>query len=679
MASRCPESDRRLTWAGALCALALLLPLAWPLVTGRVFVFDDLANFHLPLRYVYANALQAGRLPLWTPAVWGGVYLHGEGQLGMCHPLHLVLYRFVPLTAAFNLELLANFVMAFAGMTWLLRRLRLSTPSSFLGATLFAFSGFALLHHHHINLVAVTVHLPWLLACIDVIVKGDRPRERAAGYAGAALVVGSAVLMGYPQGIWWNALAAVPYALFCASETRRWLRLVPCAAAAVTGLLLGAVQLVPTIEAASQSVRAAIDRPFALSYSLPPWNVVQLWSPYFFVNRAVSSPTDYLHPHELGIYSGALLALAPIWLVIRRRKLGPQRRLMAGCAVYAAIMFVLALGSYGGLAELLTYVPVLGSFRGPARYIMLVQFVLAIMAAVAFEDLTEDAERPRPTRGQILALCSPAAAGVLTTIVLNTGLLPVRDIPIASAFQAAGGVALVGAATIAFLLTARRVKWAAAALIVVTATDLGFWGIRYVYRQPPKSIDDVTAGLPRADPPGTRVWAASLLANRPLLKDYAVIPGYLGLIPATTQPVNSDFFRRLAGARLRLALDGTFTVLGDSAPRARFIEQVGDATLNAPPVVVTDEPDHVVIDVDASIPAILVLSERFDPGWRVSVDGADAAIERVNDDFLGAQTGAGRHRLEFRFAPRSFRVGLMLSALGGLLLMAVALTTARRG
>ena len=80
--SRCPESDRALTWAAALCAVALFLPLAWPLATGRVFVFVDLRNFHLPLRYLYAGAHRAGHLPFWTPAVYGGVYLHGERQVG---------------------------------------------------------------------------------------------------------------------------------------------------------------------------------------------------------------------------------------------------------------------------------------------------------------------------------------------------------------------------------------------------------------------------------------------------------------------------------------------------------------------------------------------------------------------------------------------------------------------
>src|SRR5829696_4467994 len=136
---------RYLAFAAAFCSLALFLPLAWPLLSGRVFVFDDLANFHLPVRYLYANALRAGDSLLWTPALFSGFYLPGEGQVGMFHPLHLLLYGTLPLRIAFNFELLSSYVIAFAGMFYFLRRLRLSAETSLAGAMLFAFGGFQLL------------------------------------------------------------------------------------------------------------------------------------------------------------------------------------------------------------------------------------------------------------------------------------------------------------------------------------------------------------------------------------------------------------------------------------------------------------------------------------------------------------------------------------------------------
>ncbi len=143
-----------------------------PLFTGRVFVFNDLSWFHLPMRHLYQQALHSGDSVLWTPSIFAGYYLHGEGQIGAFHPFHQLIYRVLPLGPAFNLELIANYVAAFGGTFWFLRRLQFGQTPALFGAMLFAFSGFNLLHHQHLNMVAVVAHMPWLLAAADVADRG---------------------------------------------------------------------------------------------------------------------------------------------------------------------------------------------------------------------------------------------------------------------------------------------------------------------------------------------------------------------------------------------------------------------------------------------------------------------------------------------------------------------------
>ena len=173
----------------AACSVALLAPLLAPLLTGRVFVYNDLSSFHLPMRYLYQQALQTGDTVLWTPSIFAGLYLQGEGQVGLFHPFHQLLYRFLSLGTAFNLELIANYPAAFAGMFWFLRRLRISKAAALFGAMLFAFSGFNLLHHHHLNMVAVVAHMPWLLAAADVLIVDERRHARTLAFAAVAVVL----------------------------------------------------------------------------------------------------------------------------------------------------------------------------------------------------------------------------------------------------------------------------------------------------------------------------------------------------------------------------------------------------------------------------------------------------------------------------------------------------------
>ena len=175
----------------AACSAALFAPLLYPVLTGRVFVYNDLSWFHLPLRHLFQQALQSHDSVLWTPAVFSGLYVHGEGQLGLFHPMHQLLYRLLPLAVALNLELIVNYAAGFAGMFVLLRRLRFDHAASLFGAMLFAFSGFNLLHHHHVNMIAIVAHLPWLLAAADFLISADNRRERALGLAAVAAILGS--------------------------------------------------------------------------------------------------------------------------------------------------------------------------------------------------------------------------------------------------------------------------------------------------------------------------------------------------------------------------------------------------------------------------------------------------------------------------------------------------------
>ena len=97
MSGRADSLDNgRMSLVPLCAALVLLCGLSLPLLSGQILLRDDLALFHLPLRHLYAQALARGQSFLWVPEIYAGFYLHGEGQLGMLHPLHLVLYRMLP-------------------------------------------------------------------------------------------------------------------------------------------------------------------------------------------------------------------------------------------------------------------------------------------------------------------------------------------------------------------------------------------------------------------------------------------------------------------------------------------------------------------------------------------------------------------------------------------------------
>jgi hypothetical protein len=84
-------------------------------------------------------------------------------MVGMCHPWHLLLYRCLPFVAAFNLDFLANYALMLVGMALFLLRWGLGAPAALLGAGLYTFVGFNMLHFMHISIEPSGAHLPFLV------------------------------------------------------------------------------------------------------------------------------------------------------------------------------------------------------------------------------------------------------------------------------------------------------------------------------------------------------------------------------------------------------------------------------------------------------------------------------------------------------------------------------------
>jgi hypothetical protein len=84
------------------------------------------------------------------------------------------------------------------------------------------------------------------------------------------------------------------------------------------------------------------------------------------------------------------------------------------------------------------------------------------------------------------------------------------------------------------------------------------------------------------------------------------------------------------------------------------------------------DAERVVVRARTERPALLVLTDVFFPGWRARVDGRDTPIERVDYLFRGVRLTPGRHVVEFRYEPASWRVGLAVSGLAVLVLVVTA-------
>lgn len=88
-----------------------------------------------------------------------------------------------------------------------------------------------------------------------------------------------------------------------------------------------------------------------------------------------------------------------------------------------------------------------------------------------------------------------------------------------------------------------------------------------------------------------------------------------------------------------------------------------DADSRSPPPRIAERSlNRVVIDAQSRKAGLLVLAETYYPGWKAFIDGRETKVYRVNHIMRGVSLGPGHHRVEFRYAPFSFTLGLAVSA-----------------
>jgi Bacterial membrane protein YfhO len=97
----------------------------------------------------------------------------------------------------------------------------------------------------------------------------------------------------------------------------------------------------------------------------------------------------------------------------------------------------------------------------------------------------------------------------------------------------------------------------------------------------------------------------------------------------------------------------------------------GPAAAGGDAEIVAYGPDRVELRARSPGRGLVVLSDVHFPGWRATLDGRDAPIERVDYLLRGVAVGPGAHRIVMEYRPWSWRAGWIVSLLSalGLLVM----------
>ncbi len=369
----------------------------WPVSIGqKVFIDGDILFFFLPVRTELARALADGRLPLWSPGIEAGFPLFAEGQVAALYPLNLLLYRFLPIPLALSWTILLHLSWASAGMFLLARAFGLRVASATLAGFVFAFSGFFIARFQHLSLIATASWLPWLLLFqFKYWSSRAKGNKNVTWFLLITLSFGLQFLAGFPPLAFLNTATFILFGMHLPLtghvSTRDpvkiqivdYLRQLPQAILMTMlpialGMGLAAIQLLPTAELVSQSIRGQdLGEKFLSSYSLEPYYLTQFISPFGVLGQ----------PYVLNLEFWGYMGVLPFLLAILAPVLSRDLRTWI-FFLFALLMLSLVFGKYNPFYEFLYNIPIFNRFRAPVRFLFLFTFAVAYLAANSFDKLT---------------------------------------------------------------------------------------------------------------------------------------------------------------------------------------------------------------------------------------------------------------------------------------------------
>jgi hypothetical protein len=678
-------------------ALVVALVIAWrygaPLV-GRVWHFEDISAYFVPLYSSAARAMRHGEFPTWDPGAWSGQPLVGDPQLGLFYPPNWIWMLVAPVRVYAWLQLF-HVVVGAAGM-WALARARgRSTAAAAIAATSLAAGAFCVLELRHAMFVATTAWLPWTLWAVERLAQ-----RRSVDHAlWVALTLALALLAGGWSMLVWGALVLAVYAAAAiarADDRRARITLVVAlAGAGALALALAMVQIVPALAHARLSPRAlGVTREFASSYAWPSWRyAATLLVPTMFGDTArgtyVGAPDQWeLCGYGIGLIGG-LLAIASLGLRERR---GERIALFLLTVVACEI----ARGADGFLQPLLARLPMFSSLRCPARALYVWTLAAPLLAADGVDALAELWPR-RATWLRPLLVAAVAAE----LLFIFRGENPSTTMAAAEARPAAidwlRAHSAPGRATNDVHLGNRfhnmGMRWRFES--AGGYHSLPIW--RYLNLL---WIANHGAPYPRAqlgdDLTGQGLWSFASPIVDLLSVQWVMAP--------RDRPIDAQgWTRAFAGDdgidvwRNHNALPRAFVVyaaerVADEAAAARAIsspkwnptravvveEDVAlPARASVPPTqttqLVREGPPLLVLEVAATRAGMLIVGEPWYPGWRVTVDDKPQRLLRVDYALRGVRLEAGVHVVAMELACPPLQAGACVTLAA--LILAGALTS----
>ena len=514
--------------AAVLVTLAPILYFLPALIAGLVITPDDGMLQNVPFKVAAANILWSGQFPMWNPYLFGGMPLLGSAQGGLLFPLNWLYLIFSPAFAT-NLMVLMTYMIAALGVYLFARRSGASITGSAVSSIIWSHGGFLVNQISHINIVQTAALLPWALWTTDLYVRTGLRKHGAL----LATIIALQIFAGHQQTFAYVFLLLIAYAVVMASaeqQTRK--RYLLSLVYGAVGILIAALQILPTWELLRNSVRATASYDFFTSFSMPKLSVITFLAPFAFGGgdgRIFKAPyigqsfyTEYVP------YAGVVaIMLALVALNFKRDR---QTKFWA-CVVIVGLLLAFGRNAPLSFNRLIYFIPVLNLFRVPARHLMEVHFAVAILAGRGLTCWESRSKSPNAIRVGLISLLVIGLTVLVVTWLRPSEFRLYREAPlnVLHAPELFMPIVFACLSAVALWFLARGRRSGIVLVLFVLWADLFIWGQFNGWYASSRRIPDDYWKVPES---------VSLLKSKATDSRYRVLTTHLPFDPSF--PVSAD-------------------------------------------------------------------------------------------------------------------------------------------
>ena len=683
----------------------------------------DVIHHQYPYRLLYHRGLHEGKLPLWNRHQFCGAPFYSNDQSALFYPFNFLFYLVSDPAKAYTFNAWFHLWLGGVFMFLLLRFERAGRAGALLGATVFMFNGCAVAWKPW-----ASFHSSGMWAPLVLLLAGLALRRRKLIFAilcgiSIGVMLTSGLLQYASFTLFALALYFVYHVMTGLKDINRWkTAIVAGAIAAVVGLSVAAVHVLPAMNAAKETTRVA-SRP------------ANGWFPglprEFKYLKAIYLPDSMGNPVDGNLSEGvidftertfyipglALLLCLVATAGIFSKRFAKDRRIRTGFYVLLCIFGISAM--FGAPPYALYYYLVPGAKTMlVSRIGYLFTFSSSVLAGVGLNMLTawlkpwiesklapaEPSDRKKKKRGGETSTFSSlarkyalgATAG-LVILVIMLCLLP-WAMKLSSFFDRE---MLYQYTDVTGYIQEKkgplRIFSGDPTMTIFpnTAMALGLDDVRGYDSLAPARYANFMDGILKTvkSPIKRRAFSLSeapgVVAAQPLNwlnVRYIISSSEIDFPTYRRLPVNSAYLYENERAYERCFFTRGYRVVKDADkalevvtsndyrpevelvvektpefPRLPRRGQAADRPAMQDSRIVKWEAEEIVLDVATPEDALLFFSEQYHYGWKATIDSAPAEIVRASYTFRAVPVPAGRHELRMWYAPRDLKTAFHVS------------------